>query len=74
MPKLRQPQYVRDYADELRTRYGGMMTLSSIAEELGNVSRTTAFRFAQDIPAVIVNGKKRFKVTEVAKKILECEE
>ena len=74
MPKLRQPQYVRDYADELRKLYGGMMTVTSIAEELGKVSRSTAFRFVQDIPAVIVNGKKRYKVTEVAKKILECEE
>ena len=74
MPKLRAPQYVREYADELRRNYGGMMTVTSIAEELGKVSRSTAFRFVQDIPAVIVNGKKRYKVTDVAKKILECEE
>ena len=74
MPKMRVPQYVRDYADELRKNYGGMMTISDIAVELGNVALSTAYRFIEGATYYNVNGRRRWMVTEVAKKILDCEE
>ena len=73
MPKQRAPQHVRDYADELRKNYGGMMTISDIAVELGNVALSTAYRFIEGATCYTVNGRRRWMVTDVAKKILECE-
>ena len=49
------------------------MSIKDIAEELGKVSISTAYRFSKNIPCVIVNGRRRWRVLEVAKKVLENE-
>ena len=49
------------------------MSIKDIAEELGKVSISTAYRFVENIPCVIVNGRRRWRVSEVAKKVLENE-
>ena len=49
------------------------MGIKDIAEELGKVSISTAYRFSKNIPYVIVNGRRRWRVSKVAKKVLENE-
>ena len=59
----------KEIAEELRSRYGGMMTCQDIMREIGAKHHTAGERWVADIPYTIVNGRKKWRVSEVARKI-----
>lgn len=73
MPKLRPPKRVTDYADELRHIYGGMMTVTDVMKEIGADSMKTAKKYLDTVPAYDVNGRKKYRVTDVARRVFESE-
>lgn len=66
------PQRAREIENDLRGRYGGMLTLAQITRELG-VSKPSALRWVEDVKAVIVNDRKKYPVANVARKIYQNE-
>ena len=56
------------YADDLRTRYGGMMSLADVGEELGLGDKPTR-KWLEGITAIDINGRKRYRVMDVAGKL-----
>jgi predicted transcriptional regulator len=54
---------------DLRSRYGGMMKASDIKGELG-LQRAAVAKWVKDLKYVEVNGRKKYPVAEVAKKII----
>ena len=71
MPKVNWcvPQRQREIAEELRERYGGMMTASDVMRELGLNHDAPTTRWLEGVPAVIVNNRKRYRVSDIASKI-----
>lgn len=74
MPKLRRNAREIQIADDLRDVYGGMMGVEDIRQELGAKDRRTAEKFVDGLPLVKVNGRKKWRVYDVAKRIYEMEE
>ena len=60
--------------NELYDRYGGMMSALDVARELGIVHYSAYHAWLADVPAVIVNGRKRYRVAAVAEKIYKSTE
>lgn len=58
--------------NEMYARFGGMMTLTDIAKELGNASRDTAKKWLveHDVPGIKVGVYPRWETRLVAKKIV----
>lgn len=70
MPKIIR-QEVKELEEELRKQYGGMMTCQDIIRELGGRHHTVGEKWVADIPYTIVNGRKKWRVSKVAKKICD---
>lgn len=71
MPKVNflVPPGQLEIENDLRRRYGGMMTASSIGRELGIVDHKSYEEWLNDVPFVLVNGRKRYRVAAVAEKL-----
>ncbi len=63
------PKEQLDLENELRNRYGGMMTAKDVGRELGMHRHEAYSLWLADVSYVLVNNRKRYRVTEVAKKI-----
>lgn len=74
MPKLRKPLRAQQIAEELREIYGGMLGVEEIKKELGAKDRRTAEKFVGNLAFVNVNGRKKWRVGDVAMRIYEQEE
>lgn len=63
---------VSKLADDFYQKYGGMMTLSDVALELGRASRDTAKKWLSDhdIPGVQVGAYPRWESRLIAKAIV----
>jgi len=59
--------------DELRERYGGMMTAIDVGRELGVKHHSTYEAWLADVPHTMVNGHKRWRVSRIAEKMYRCE-
>ena len=70
IPKIRYlaQTAVDQMADELRSRYGGMMKLVDIQKELG-LQKAAAMRWANGLRYVEINNRKKYLVADVAEKI-----
>lgn len=73
MPKLRKRPREAEIYEELYARWGGMMTLEDIKTELGAGGRQTATRFIAGMPCVNVNALRRWRVSDVARRIYDRE-
>lgn len=73
MPRLRRNPREMQIADELREVYGGMLCVEDIRQELGAKDRRTAEKFVDGIPPINVNGRKKWRVYDIAKRIYEME-
>lgn len=73
MPKLRKPKRAQEIADELRGFYGGMLGIEDVKLELGAQDRRTAEKFLANVPYIAVNGRKKWRVGDVAMRIYEKE-
>ena len=73
MPKVKKPLSVQGEmtAMEIKKSYGGTLTLQSVMRYMG-VSRHTAERFVADMDYILVNGRKRYMATDLARKIESC--
>lgn len=55
--------------EELRARYGGMMTAAAVGQELGLLHHKSYNAWLADVPSVLVNGRSRWRVADIAEKI-----
>ncbi len=60
-----------EITEDLRRRYGGMMTRSDVMRELGLKHETPAAKWLEGVPAVAVNGRRRYRVSDIGKKIYD---
>lgn len=74
MPKLRLPLRAQQIADELREVYGGMLCVEQVKRELGVKDRRTAEKFLDGVPFVMVNKRKCWRVSDIARRIYDQEE
>lgn len=56
-------------AHDIRRDYGGMLDTAKIMKLLGNVSRHTAEKWAGDVDAIMINGRKKYLAADLARKI-----
>lgn len=59
--------------EDLRGRYTGLMTLVDIGNELGIHYRPSIERFMGDTPAYEVNGIRKWRIQDFAKRLADCE-
>ena len=73
MPRIRKPltQAEEMTAKEIRKNYGGTLNLQNVMSYMG-ISRHTAERFVADMDYILVNGRKRYMATDLARKIESC--
>ena len=71
MPAHRIPEGQKNIAQELRELYGGCMTMKDVADELGVKHKNPTKKWLADISATVINGRKRWRVVDVAKKLYE---
>lgn len=70
MPKITRATESQKYiADELRKIYGGALTLAQVKETIGAKSANTARAWVENIPYVVINGRKKWLTSDIAKKI-----
>lgn len=55
--------------EELRSRYGGMMTATDVQRELSFAHHKPTEDWLRDVPYTEVNNRKRWRVRFVAEKI-----
>lgn len=70
MPRVKYltPPGQLEIEDELRNRYGGMMTAAAVGRELGlSIQQYTVW--LRDVNFVMVNGRRRYRVAAVAEKL-----
>lgn len=68
MPKIIR-QEVKALAEELRKRYGGMMTIADTMKELGYKDRHSAERWLKDVRFTKLGVRKKWRVSDIAEKI-----
>ena len=73
MPKLRRNSRESEIAEELRKHYGGMLSVDDMRDELGVKDRRTVEKFLFGLNHIVVNGRKKWRVCEVAHRIYEKE-
>lgn len=71
LPKKTSPQ-AEALAAEIRKDYGGMLNLSGVKQVLGVTDDRTAKKFLEGVPYYDVNGRARWMVTDVARKLDEA--
>ena len=73
MPRIRKavPAACSERERELRSRYGGYMTVTDVMREIG-CCRMTAQKFMSDVDGFMVCGKKHYQTADFARKIEEC--
>lgn len=71
MPKIRGDPAVEARKRDLRERYGGFMTLTDVAGELGVRSRNTARKAVASLPTYSPAGAKVYDVADIARLIEE---
>ena len=73
MPRLRRSEREMQIAEDLRAVYGGMLCVEDVRQELGAKDRRTAEKFVDGLSHINVNGRKKWRVYDVAKRIYEME-
>lgn len=63
----------QEIEDDIRSRRKGMLTLQNVIDELGMNNRISAMRFLDGLPAYDINGRRRWRISDVAKRIAEME-
>lgn len=73
MPRVKRPLTAdgEAIAEEIRKEYGGMLTVEQVMRLIG-VSRNTAKKWLFDVPAVNINGRSKYMVSDLARKIDLC--
>lgn len=76
MPKVKtlKPPLQQQIEDELRSRYGGMMSALDAARELGLKDHHSYEAWLKDVPCVRVNNRRRWRCADIAAKIYKSME
>ena len=76
MPKQKKfvPVEQEEREQELRKRYGGMMSSADVGEELGRMDPKSVRKWLSGLTGVNVNGRLRFRVADIAAREYECRE
>lgn len=61
----------KEIAAELRSVYGGMMTAADVGTEIGVKHHSAYEAFLIGVPFYVINNRKRYKTSDIAKKIYE---
>ena len=71
MPRTRVgiPAEQLEIEEDLRERHGGAMTALDVGRELGLSKYTSYNAWLSDVPSIDVNGRKRYRVRDVAEKL-----
>lgn len=64
-----QDRRANEILSELIERFGGMMTLADIAWTLGHKDTRQAKLFAEGVPSYVINGRQRWRTTDIARRI-----
>jgi hypothetical protein len=64
------PQKQKELEEELRERYGGYLTQANLQQELG-LKRTAVFYWVSDLEYTTINGMRKFRAKDVARKLYE---
>lgn len=59
--------------EDLRTRHTGLMTLVDVGKEIGVNYRPSIERFLGDTPAYEINGIRKWRIADVAKRLADKE-
>ncbi len=73
MPKVKKPltQAEEMTAKEIKKSYGGTLSIQGVMGYLG-MSRRATEKFLKDVDSIVVNGRKRYMATDLARKIESC--
>ena len=73
MPKVKKPLSVQGEmtAMDIKKSYGGTLSIQGVMSYLG-MSRRATEKFLKDVDAIVVNGRKRYMATDLARKIESC--
>lgn len=55
--------------EEIYKRYGGHLYAPDIAKEINRKHHTAIEKFTEGLPVTIINGRKAWKASDVAKKL-----
>lgn len=73
MPRVKPyiPDYIREQAEEMRTRHGGSVLLSktAIGDEIGSQNYYVIDRFCENLKAYTVGKRVKYHYADVAKEI-----
>lgn len=69
MKTLRQMEIEED----LRTRHTGLMTVGQVGKELGIKKRAYIIAFMDGVPVYPLNGRRRWRIADVAKRLADLE-
>lgn len=62
-----------EIAAEIRANYGGMLALAAVQDFLGVKDCRTARRFLDGVPVYNVNGRNKWRASDVAHKLAEVQ-
>lgn len=65
------PEGARRITDELRSLYGGTLSIADISEYLGLKNRQSVKAWLQGVKGATVNGRPRYYASDVARKLYE---
>ena len=76
MPRVKYgiPQAQKEIESDLREHYGGMLTAKDVAREISLSQYAAYMRWLADVPSIDINGRKKYRVADVAAKIYRCRE
>lgn len=69
MPRIGMNRKEKERAEELRKRYGGMMTFQDVMFEIGVKHHLSGEKWVADVPCTVINGRKKWRVSDVARKL-----
>lgn len=57
--------------EDIRSRHPGMLTMADVGAELGVKNRSTIRRFLEGLPSYEISGRRRWRISDVAKRLCE---
>lgn len=60
-----------EIAEEIRRDYGGLLNLTAVQKFLGVKDCRTALRFLEGVPSYDINGRNKWRASDIAHKLVE---
>lgn len=59
--------------EDLRERHGGLLTFTEVSDEIGIKHKDTVEDFLSDLPVYRMGGKRRWRISDVARRLASME-